>query len=131
MNKPAKTERKDVSQVEPAEDRPVLVPPTDIYEKGDAILVRCDMPGVDDKHLEVTLENDVLTIVGRRADVAPEGYALLLGEYGTGVYRRAFTITQDIDHAKIKARIKEGVLDLELPKAERAQPKRITVAVNS
>ncbi len=131
MKQPAKTERSDVAQVEPAEDRPVLVPATDIYEKQNAILVRCDMPGVDDKHLEVTLENDVLTIVGHRADAQPEGHALLMGEYGTGIYRRAFTITQDVDHKKIKARIKDGVLDLELPKAERAQPKRIAIEVNT
>lgn len=127
MNKTTHVESKDVSRVEPAEDRPVLVPPTDIYEKPDAILVRCDMPGVDDKNLDVTLENDVLTLVGRRTDAEPEGYSLLAGEYGGGVYRRAFTLTQDIDATRIKARIRGGVLEIELPKAERAQPRKIAV----
>ena len=111
-------------------DRSVFVPAADIYEQEKSILVRCDMPGVDDKNLEVTLEDNVLTITGTQAHNRPEGYALIVGEYDTGVYHRSFSVPQEIDHSKIKARVQNGVLDIELPKAEKAQPKKITVKSN-
>ena len=115
------------TDVELAEDRPVYTPSTDIFESKDAILVRCDMPGVDDQSLDVTLEDDVLTITGRQHTDDAAGYDSLSAEYGTGIFRRAFTIAQDINHDRIQARIKQGVLELELPKAERAKPRRISV----
>ena len=115
------------SDTELTQDRPVFVPTTDIYEQDKSILIRCDMPGVDDKNLEVTLEDRVLTLTGTQAEDRPEHYDLVLGEYNTGVYHRSFTVQQEIDHAKIKAHIQNGVLQIELPKAEQAQPKKIAI----
>jgi HSP20 family molecular chaperone IbpA len=122
-------EKRQPGDVEPAQDQPVFVPTTDIYEKDTAVLVRCDMPGVDEKSLEITLEDGVLTLTGTQADAAREGYDCLLGEYRSGLFRRTFSLNQDIDHGNITARIKDGVLDIELPKSERAQPKKIAVHV--
>ena len=109
----------------PAED-----PDTEV-EQEDSILVRCDMPGVDDKKLNITLEDNELSITGEQTADARDGYEQLLGEYDSGVYHRTFTVTQDIDHQKIKAKVKDGVLELHLPKAEAAKPKKIKVELNA
>ena len=122
-------EKRQPGDVEPTRDRLVFVPTTDIYEKDTAVLVRCDMPGVDENSLDITLEDGVLTLSGLQAEDAPPDHDGLLREYQNGLFRRSFSLNQDIDHGKIKARIKDGVLDIELPKSERAQPKKITVEV--
>jgi len=120
-----KTERREVAEL--AADRPVYTPATDIFEKSDSLLVVSDMPGVDEKSVDVTLENDVLTITGHQQAAEPEGYAAVRRGAVPGVFRRSFTLTADIDRARIQARIQNGVLRLELPKAEEAQPRKIAV----
>ena len=106
----------------------VYIPATDIYEKEDAILVRCDMPGVTQEQIDIRLDNTELEITATQAADAPEGYDLLSGEYETGVFRRRFNIPQLIDRDGIHARLHNGVLDVELPKAEQAKPRKIEVA---
>lgn len=126
--KELQTQKKEGSgAVELAQDRPVFLPPTDIYERDDAILVLCDMPGVDDKHVDVTLEDDVLTLTGDPQVGEPDQHDLFYREYRPGIFRRSFTLTTEVDMEKIKARIRNGVLELLLPKSEKAQPKRIRV----
>ncbi|MCF7816918.1 MAG: Hsp20/alpha crystallin family protein [Kiritimatiellales bacterium] len=110
---------------------PVFVPVADIYEKDDAILVRCDMPGVEEGQIDITLENNELAITGNQAGFRPEGYDRLSSEYETGVFRRVFKIPQLIDREKIMARLRNGVLDIELPKAEQAKPRKIAIATGS
>ncbi|MBU1693940.1 MAG: Hsp20/alpha crystallin family protein [Verrucomicrobia bacterium] len=113
--------------IELAQDRPVFLPPTDIYERDDGVLVVCDMPGVDEKHVDVTLEDDVLTLTGSQQVQEPEGHELLHRGHWPGVFRRSFTLTTEVDREKIKARIRHGVLEVVLPKAKETQPKRIKV----
>ena len=108
----------------------MFVPDTDIYEREESILVRCDMPGVDEKELKIILEDDELTLTGPQADDQPQGYNPLVEEYRTGVYQRSFTVSQKVDHENIKAHIQNGVLELVLPKAAQARPKKIEVEVN-
>lgn len=116
------------SEVEATRDEPAFVPATDIYEKEDAVLVRCDMPGVSEDQLEVTLEHYELTITGRQ-DAARwgEGYDPLSTEYETGTLHRSFKVPQQIDRENIKAHLHNGVLDIELPKAEQAKPRKIEI----
>lgn len=103
-------------------------PPTDIYEREDAVLVLCDMPGVDDQHVDVMLEDDVLTLTGSQEAQEPARHELLYRGHWPGVFRRSFTLTTEVDRAKIKARIRHGVLEVVLPKAEAAPAsKRIKV----
>ncbi|MDK2962952.1 MAG: hypothetical protein PWQ29_346 [Verrucomicrobiota bacterium] len=129
MNKNEAVKRNPTETAEPVENRPVFVPDTDIYEKENSILVRCDMPGVDSSGMEITLDDHVLTITGSQGRYQPEGFDQVLEEYGTGVYRRSFTMSREIDEAGITARIRNGVLEVELPKAADARPRRIAVEV--
>ena len=114
--------------MEPARPERTFVPVTDIYEKDDAILVRCDMPGVVQEQVDIRLDNDELEISARQSVDAPEGYDLLMGEYETGLFRRKFSIPQLIDRERIHARLENGVLEIELPKAEKAKPRRIEIS---
>jgi HSP20 family protein len=120
--------KQEVTREEPTRSGRTYQPDVDIYETEHSLWLRADMPGVDDKHINVDLANGVLTIEGRVAlddykDVSP-----VYTEYNVGNYLRRFTISSDVDTDNIKARMTDGVLELELPKAERAKPRRITVA---
>jgi HSP20 family protein len=113
--------------VEQNADRPVFVPAADIYETPTELLIRCDMPGIDEKDLEITLENKVLTVTGPQMGQGREGCETLVGEYLTGVYQRSFGLGRDMDDSAVSARLKDGVLEIKLPKAREAQPRRIPV----
>lgn len=105
----------------------VYRPTTDIYETGDRVMIVADMPGVAQKNVDVTLDRGVLTIRGTVAVEPHEGYSRVYAEYGEGDYERVFTLSEEIDREKIKATHKDGVLTLELPKAEAAKTKKIRV----
>jgi HSP20 family molecular chaperone IbpA len=120
-----------VDRIERTRSGEVYVPLTDIVETRDDIWVYADMPGADDQSVDVTLENDLLTIEGFvRADV-PGDFQLVRGEYGLGDYLRTFTLNDRIDRSKIEASVKNGVLKLRLPKAEPVKPKKIVVTSDS
>jgi len=104
-----------------------FVPRVDIYETKDALFLIADMPGVDDKTVEVELEKNILTISGRVEDGKIKDYTLVFSEYEVGDYERTFTLSDEIDREKIKATVKQGVLRLELPKAEKVKPKKIAI----
>ena len=103
------------------------LPPANIREEHDAYLLELEMPGVSKSGIEVTVENNELTIVGHRADAPPQG-EVVYRESRHGDYRRAFEIDASIDTAKIVANMEQGVLKLTLPKAESLKPRKITVA---
>jgi HSP20 family protein len=104
-----------------------FVPRVDIYETRDALFLIADMPGVDDKTVDVELEKNILTISGRVEDSKVKDHTLVFSEYEVGDYERAFTLSNEIDRDKIKATVKQGVLRLELPKAEKVKPKKIAI----
>jgi len=105
---------------------PVYVPPVDIYESQDAIVILADMPGVAPEGVDVDLRDNQLTFTGKVVlDESKE--RMLLQEYGVGDFYRQFTLSSRIDQGKIEASMKDGVLVLTLPKAEVAKPKKITV----
>lgn len=104
-----------------------LLPPVDIFEKEDCLVVLADLPGVGKQGVEVRVDNNVLTIQG-----APEEEykaTPLYEEYGLLPFFRQFELNEAIDQDKIRADLKNGVLRLELPKAEKAKPKNIEVKV--
>jgi HSP20 family molecular chaperone IbpA len=106
-------------------NRPSFVPPADIYETKDAIVVLAEMPGVASDSVDITLERRVLTIRGRSAGNEHAGYQRVYNEYVDGVYERVFTLSDNIDRDRIEATLKDGVLHLVLPKAETAKARKI------
>jgi len=105
----------------------MFTPAVDIIERKDHILILADVPGVDDKSVDITLEKNVLTIYGRVEPEIPEGYKLIDSEYGVGDYQRAFSLSDEVDRDRIEATVKDGVLRLVLPKAEAAKTRKIEV----
>jgi len=104
-----------------------FVPRVDIYETKDALFLVADMPGVDEKAVDVELEKNILTINGRAETEAVKNSSLIYSEYEVGDYERSFTLSDEIDGDKIKATVKNGVLRLELPKAEKGKTKKIQI----
>ena len=104
-------------------ERPVYSPRTDIFETEDRVVLVADMPGVDDRSIDVTLERNVLTITGRTRDVAPEGYRLAYAEFERGDYQRSFALSNQVDRDGIEASMKDGVLRVSVPKAKPASKK--------
>jgi HSP20 family molecular chaperone IbpA len=113
--------------VERTRTKRVYAPAVDIIEKRDDIVLLADMPGVDEKSVDITLEKDLLTIYGHVTGETPENHRLVISEYGTGDYQRTFTLSNEIDREKIQASVKDGVLKLLLPKAETARTRKIPV----
>jgi HSP20 family molecular chaperone IbpA len=99
----------------------------DIREEGDLILLDANMPGVDQESVDVSVENGVLTIEGRARIDAPQGCTLVGQEYGVGRYRRDFTLSDAVDAEGIKARVRQGVLELTLPKHDKVKTRRIKI----
>jgi len=105
--------------------RPVFMPPADIYETKDSIVVLAEMPGVSSEGVDISLERRVLTIRGRSASHGHSGYQRVYNEYSDGDYERVFTLSENIDRDRIEATLKDGVLQLVLPKAEAAKARKI------
>jgi HSP20 family protein len=115
----------DVSNVVTSE----WVPAVDVKEEPNRFLILADIPGVDPKDLEITMENGVLTIKGERAEEAQEereGYTRM--ERVRGTFYRRFTLPDTAESERISAKTKNGVLELVIPKHERVQPRKISVS---
>jgi HSP20 family protein len=114
-------------ETEGTRSRKVYVPKVDIFETKSSIVLVADMPGTDEKSVNITLEKNVLTITGSAELEHYKGYNLALAEYDVGDYQRSFTLSDDIDRDRIDALVKNGVLRLTLPKAEPAKARKISV----
>jgi HSP20 family protein len=123
-----KTDPTQVHQVERTRDRAVFAPAVDIVKTAEAVLLRADIPGVDEKNLDITLENGVLTLKAHAEDIVPGNLRLLAGEYVAGDYERVFSLSDEIDQEKIRASVRHGVLTLHLPKAAPAKARKIEVS---
>ena len=107
--------------------RRTFVPAVDIYEYDNEVIVTADMPGVDENSVDITLEKNILTIKGLVDVEEPENQDKVYSEYSVGNYKRTFSLSDEIDNEGIRATVKDGVLRLNLPKAEQAQIKKIAV----
>jgi HSP20 family protein len=103
-----------------------VMPAASVMENGDTYLLQVEMPGVNKEGLDIAVENNELTITGRRSLPAVEG-TLLHRESRSENFRRAFELDPSIDTAKIGAKIEQGILTLTLPKAEQVKPRKIAV----
>jgi len=104
-----------------------FVPDVNICESDDSLKLWADMPGVKEKDVSVTLKDGILTIVGQVGTEMYSGLKPLYTEYNVGNYYREFALYEDIDESKISATLRDGVLELELPKKEKAKPRQIEV----
>jgi len=113
---------------EDEQERGFVAPPANISASNNEYLVEVEMPGVDKDGLEVTVEGNELTIIGRRKAETPAG-EVWYRESPWADYRRVFELGPDVDASRIYAEMQQGVLRLHLPKSEKAKPKKIDVKV--
>src|SRR5882757_3445339 len=95
---------------ESANAGPIFMPPADILEKGDTVVMLLDVPGADPASLDITLDKHILTITARVTLPAPEGYAPVYVEFRDGTYERRFAFSEQMDDEHIEATLKDGVL---------------------
>ncbi len=105
----------------------VFLPTTDIYETDQGLTVVMEMPGVDKGNVDIGLETGVLTVEGRIDFDKYQDLQPVYTEYNIGNYRRTFSLPEIVDQEKISAEMKDGVLTLTLPKAEKAKPRKIAI----
>ena len=117
----------NVSATERVRNVKTFVPRVDIFENKDSLFLVADMPGVDEKTVDIELEKNVLTINGRVENCRIKDATMMYSEYEIGDYERVFTLSDEIDRDKIVATVRNGVLRLELPKAEKVKPKKIAI----
>ena len=106
-----------------------LIPPVDVIEDSTGITLRADLPGVPKDKLSLQVEADTLTIEGEVSLALPEGMEASYAEVSLPRFRRAFTLSKELDTGKVAAELKHGVLTLRIPKAEHAQPRKIDIKV--
>lgn len=125
-NTVTKTEPRAVHQRD-GNERAYLSPRVDIIETKEAYVLEAEMPGVTKDGLEILLENNELTLVGRRSPEKMEA-ELVYRESTPRDFRRVFVLDPTIDTAKIEAKLEDGLLALNLPKAEQVKPRKIKVS---
>jgi HSP20 family molecular chaperone IbpA len=117
-----------VSKEEKTSPGRYYTPYTDIYETDEMLTVSLEMPGVENKAVDVVLDDGVLRVEGRIDFAKYEGMEPVYTEYNVGHYTRSFRISHKIDQANISAQLEEGVLTLQLPKVKEVQPRRIAIS---
>lgn len=120
---------KQAEQVE-RKEVPVMLPRVDVFEDSTGITLFADLPGVPKDKLTLRVDGDTLHIEGDISVETPEQLEVAYAELQRPVYRRAFTLSSELDASKINAQLRDGVLNLRIPKHEHTQPKRIEVQVD-
>lgn len=106
------------------------VPAVDIYETKDSIVLNVELPGVTKEEISLEVKDNTLTLRGEKKmekDVKEESYHRMERTYGS--FMRAFTLPSTVQQEKVKARFRDGILEVSIPKAEEAKPKQIKVEV--
>ena len=113
----------------PDKSQPLLfTPPIDIYETDEGLVLTADLPGVNLSGIELQVQNNKLTLLGRSKSPVPPQARLLYREYEEGDFLRSFILSDEVDHEHIIARLNHGVLEVVLPKAAKTPPRRIQVS---
>ncbi len=111
----------------PRAAQPVVAPPVNIIETENGYTLEAEIPGVGKDGVEITVEDDQLTILGRRQKTDPKARVLYRESADTD-YRRVFELDPAVDTAKITANVEQGILTVQLPFSERVKPRKITIA---
>jgi HSP20 family protein len=130
---PRRTEMNHLTQTKdapvPARAEPALLPPVDVVEDSTGITLYADLPGVPRDKLSLKVEGDQLSLEAEMALPVPQGMASSHAEVQLSRYRRAFTLSKELDADKVSAELSQGVLRVRIPKAAHAQPRKIAVQV--
>jgi HSP20 family molecular chaperone IbpA len=113
-----------------ARPEPALLPPVDVVEDATGITLYADMPGVPRDKLSLRVDGEQLTLEGEMALALPQGMEPSYADVTLSRYRRAFTLSKELDADKVSAELSNGVLRVRIPKADHAQPRKIAVQVN-
>jgi HSP20 family molecular chaperone IbpA len=109
------------------EQQRAVLPAVDVFEDETGITLLADMPGVPKDRLELKVEGDQLLIEGSVQPSTPDNLEPVYAEVRVPRFRRSFTLSRELDSAKVDASLKDGVLTLRIPKQAHAQPRRIPV----
>ena len=127
---PGELAHSDVTPEEGQSPRLLFTPPIDIYETEDGLVLYADLPGVTKEGLDLQVQDNRLTLFGRVSQRAPEDGQMVHEEYQEGDFLRSFILSDEVDHEHISARLNNGVLRVELPRATRSKPRRIEVSTD-
>jgi len=103
-------------------------PPVDIYETAEDLVIKAELPGLSTEDVSVRVEDNVLTLKGerkRKEGIGRGNYHLIERPYGH--FRRSFVLPNNVDHEKVQAQFKDGVLFIAIPKLKRIKPKKIAI----
>jgi HSP20 family molecular chaperone IbpA len=115
------------SAAETTRPGPVFRPDVDILERPDEYVILADLPGVDDRSVDVSLERSLLTLDARLATLPETGWSPIHSEYRLGSFHREFRISDDVDADGVSAKMHDGVLEVRLPKTAARRPRSIEV----
>ncbi len=129
-NQVAQKDTQEPGHLERTRTRPVFAPHVDIKESEGELTVYADIPGVPEEKVDIMVEKGILTI---RAEVPDpkevnRGFSRMVEEYATGDYERAFALSDEVDQDGIRASVRNGVLEIHLPKAGPAKARKIEIA---
>ena len=108
-------------------ERFIFTPPIDIYETEEGLVLCADLPGVSSETLDLQIQDNKLTLFGRVTPSVSEKAKLLYREYEEGDFLRSFILSDEVDYDQINATINNGVLKVELPRANKTESRRIEV----
>ena len=105
--------------------------PMDAYRRGDAFIVHLDVPGVDPNAIDLTVEQNTLTVTGERAWPRAEGDEVVVIERAQGAFSRQLLLGESLDTDRIEARYEQGVLTITIPVAEESKARKVEIAHGS
>lgn len=115
---------------EAAEERPAVIPPIDIYDSGEGLVLVADLPGASGETVDVQVQDNKLTLFGRLVGAVPDDARPLHREFVEADFLRSFILSDDVDHDRIEASMSGGVLTVRLPQVERSKPRKIDVRID-
>ena len=126
---PSELQVRDKQELEQESTRPGLVfrPDVDILERADAYVIYADLPGVDEKSVQVRVERDMLMLDAQLATLPGAGWSPVRSEYRLGGFHREFRLSDRVDVDAVSASMRDGVLELRVPKSARSRPRAIEV----
>jgi HSP20 family protein len=120
--------QREMNRVFTARERAGVFPPLNVYDDGESLIVQAEMPGVDAKSLDITVTGDTLTVRGeRRAPELGESVSFHRQERQFGRFQRSLTLPEAVNGDKVLASYNDGVLEVRMPRAESAKPRKIEV----